>query len=192
MNNAQMRDRNIRNWETMVLLRENLIVPETHSIISECFLQKKWVSYKMGLKINLHIKIYELVSIIRNQSLRSTLIKGESETDHLPINVCPLFTDQESQNFFCPNSPLWCCLECFGIGSSAFQLSCLARKFPNSFGIKCWSHSFFRITSPSLLMSRFNVYSSSGLPQYFQAKNRPKRVLVSHYLIHRMPYLKIM
>lgn len=54
----------------------------------------------MGLKINLHIKTYELVSIIRNQPLRPTLIKGESETDHRPINVCPLFTDQESQKFF--------------------------------------------------------------------------------------------
>lgn len=108
----------------MVLLRENLIVPETHSIISECFLQKKWVSYKMGLKINLHIKTYELVSIIRNQPLRSTLIKGESETDHLPINVCPLFTDQENQNFFFALTHL------FDVVLSALGLVDLPSNFP--------------------------------------------------------------
>lgn len=177
MNNAQMRDRNIRNWETMVLLRENLIVPETHSIISECFLQKKWVSYKMGLKINLHIKTYELVSIIRNQSLRSTLIKGESETDHLPINVCPLFTDQESQNFFCPNSPIWCCLECFGIGSSAFQLSCLARKFPNSFGIKCWSHSFLELHHQACWWADSTFTVPQGSRSTFKQRIDPKGCL---------------
>lgn len=53
----------------------------------------------MGLEINLHIKTYELVSIIRNKPLKSTPFKGESETDHLPINVCPSLMDQESQNF---------------------------------------------------------------------------------------------
>lgn len=59
MNKTQMRGRNIRNQETIVL-RENLIVPETHSIISEYVLQKKWVSYKMRLEINLHIQTYEI------------------------------------------------------------------------------------------------------------------------------------